>query len=88
MALLKRKRQRLTIKITRILGIEIAAARRVARHIIDYKGGRDEIFAELDRALGPSEFHKGCECCGDSTHTWKGKRGSLTYKYGSFTLGE
>lgn len=86
--LLKRKRQRETMKIKRVLGIDIALARKVARHKIDYKGSRDEIFAELDKALGQNEFLKGCDCCGDSTYIWKGKKGSLTHKYGTFNLVE
>lgn len=86
MATMKKERQRLTMKIKKILGIDIALARRVARHSLDLKGDFEDIKGELTQAIGDMRFTTGCECCGDSSYTWTGKNGSMVYQYSTFKL--
>jgi len=87
MATLKKQRQRKTMEIKRKLGIDIALARRVARCVLDYTkwvrvGGFDGKLTNIEdlltAALGQSEYRPGCECCGNSSHTWRTKRGFIT----------
>lgn len=88
MATMKKQRQRLTMKMKRVLGLDIALARKVARHVLDSKGYSEDIKGELDAALGKGTYWPGCKCCGDSSTIWNGKHGWLTHKYGSFNLEE
>lgn len=84
MATMKKQRQRLTMKIKRILGLDIASARQVARGVLDNTkwvrvgGELVRIDTILTPLLGQPEFRPGCECCGNASDTWKGKRGFIT----------
>ena len=83
MATMKKQRQRKTMEIKRKLGIDIALARQVARCVLHFDhwlnvGGKPVHIRDLlTAALGEPEFKPGCECCGNSSNTWRTKRGFI-----------
>lgn len=85
MATLKKQRQRKTMEVKRKLGIDIALARKVARCVLEYttwvrnlQGKFINIKDLLTEAIGVPVYNPGCECCGNSSHTWRTKRGFIT----------
>jgi hypothetical protein len=85
MATLKKQRQQKTMLFRRVLGIDIASARKLARHAL-----RDHnhylTVDDISQLLGSQPYVRSCECCGPTAHIWTTDKGILTDSFGTLTV--